>query len=176
MLDTRGLVKLRSFNDCVEFRRKGIEYVHRRIIVVFFPLISFLYLCVREWGKEGEVTAQLWVFVLVWVVNWYNKYHARGHKNGNKYEMGRNAAHFVKASRPLQVQLCLAPIRQGVEWSLIVSLLRPYFYLLLRLPFFPFSYSSVHIGIFVSYRFVAWLRAITCRYPRQRLKRLHQIV
>ena len=41
MLDTRGLVKLRSFNDCVEFRRKGIEYVHRRIIVVFFPLYHF---------------------------------------------------------------------------------------------------------------------------------------
>lgn len=133
----------------------------------FFFVLSFC-ISMEEsgWSRGMGVAVQLWAFVLVRVVNWYNKYHASGHVDGNKYEMKRNAAHFVNASRPLQVRLCLAPIRQGIEWSLIVSLLRPYCYLLLRLPFFPFDYSFSCVGVFVSYRFVARLRVITSRYPR----------
>ena len=59
VLDTRGLVKLRSFNDCEEFHGKEIESGHRRVIVVFF---SSFYHFVFLWKKVGEVGGWVLLF------------------------------------------------------------------------------------------------------------------
>ena len=137
-----------------------------------------------QWGGgrrrvEGKVTAQLceYSYLFEWSTGITSTTRADT-ENGNKYEMRRNAAHFVKASRPLQVAATSRANSAGNR-AIVNCVSAPFrlLFIVTSSPFFSFGsfgYSFSRVGVFVSYRFVAWLRVITCRCPRQRMQRLYR--